>query len=143
MKFRRSSRARSSLRINLTSLIDTVFLLLMFFMMTTTFNKSAQLEISLPEATHENTEPNSSPIIRIVIDAQGQYAIDDSPRLLNNELNTLVNALTKVSTSKKDPIVLISADAQAPHQYVIRAMEAARNTGLVRLSFETQEQKAP
>ncbi|OUD12365.1 ExbD/TolR family protein [Thioflexithrix psekupsensis] len=137
MKLRRLSR-RESLRMNLTPLIDMVFLLLVFFLMTTTFNRQSQLEINLPEATTEQ-KATSNALIRIMVDRQGQYAVNDSPPLIDNRLTTLVQVLTQMKAQQSaEATVMISADGDAPHQAVIRAMEAAQEVGLFKLTFEAQ-----
>jgi biopolymer transport protein ExbD len=137
MKFRRPSN-RESLRMNLTPLIDMVFLLLVFFLMTTTFNRQSQLEINLPEASTEQPTAQGA-LIRIMVDRQGQYAVNDSPTLIDNRLVTLVRVLTEMKAQQNDnPVVMISADGAAPHQAVIRAMEAAQQVGLFKLTFEAQ-----
>ncbi len=137
MKSRRQDK--NSPKVNLTPLIDTVFLLLIFFMMTTTFNKESQLHINLPEVEGERPIEQQKPI-RIIIDANGQYAINDVEHsLINSQLDTLERALSNVINNKSDWPLLISADEHAPHYAVMRAMEAARNLGLTRLSFEAQQ----
>jgi biopolymer transport protein ExbD len=137
MKFRRS-QSRDNLRVNLTPLIDTVFLLLIFFMMTTTFNREAQLKIDLPEVKGEAVDEQE--MIRIIIDADGGYAINDSVHgLINTQLKTLKRALKDAVGDRVDPPLLISADKNAPHHAIMRVMEAARDLGFVRLSFEAQQ----
>jgi len=139
MKFRRHQQ-RNSLRMNLTPLIDTVFLLLVFFMMTTTFNKQSQLEINLPEAKSEQVEQKEEITIRIIIDAEGNFSINESENsLVNNELDTLKQALSKEAGEEENPILLLSADKETPHQAVMKALEASRDLGFVRLSFEAQQ----
>jgi biopolymer transport protein ExbD len=131
-------RERDNLRVNLTPLIDTVFLLLIFFMMTTTFNKQAELKIDLPEAKgtlSEQVEP-----IRILVNDQGEYAINTwEKKLVNNRLDTLKRALQMESKNQKEVTLLVSADAHASHQAVMKVMEAARDLGFFRLSFEAQQ----
>ncbi len=140
MKFRRRQN-RDNLRVNLTPLIDTVFLLLVFFMMTTTFNRQSQLHINLPTAKGAPAEQQE--IIRIIIDARGKYAINDWEHgLMNSQLETLKRALREVAGPKSNPPLLISADENAPHYAVMKAMEAARDLGFVRLSFEAQQRPA-
>jgi len=137
MKFRRSQH-RDNLRVNLTPLIDTVFLLLIFFMMTTTFNRQSQLNIDLPQSKGEAVEEQQ--VIRILIDAKGDYALNDWEHgLRNNQLTTLKQALTKQAGGQENPPLLISADKDAPHHAVMTVMEAARDLGYVRLSFEAQQ----
>ena len=138
MRFRRHPR-HDNLQINLAPLIDTMFLLLIFFLMTTTFNQQSQLNIELPTAKGEKTE--QTPVIRIIVTADGEYAINDWDHgLINNQIDTLTQALKEAAAGQEDPPLLISADEQAPHYAVIRAMEAVRNLGFTRLGFEAQEQ---
>ena len=137
MKFRRRQH-RDDLKLNLTPLIDTVFLLLIFFMMTTTFNRQAQLHINLPTAKGDVSEQPET--INLIIDAKGKYAINDWEHgLINSQLDTLKQALTEAAGPQSNPPLLISADENAPHYAVIRAMEAARDLGFVRLNFEAQQ----
>jgi biopolymer transport protein ExbD len=128
-----------NLRINLTPLIDTVFLLLIFFMMTTTFNKESQLHINLPEAKGDPPTDQIAPI-RIIINANGEYAINYwEHALINTQLETLKRALKEAAEEQSDPPLLISADKNAPHYAVMRAMEAVRALGFIHLSFEAQQ----
>ena len=137
MKCRRQDNKNP--RVNLTPLIDTVFLLLIFFMMTTTFNKESQLSINLPEVAGEQPVEQQKPI-RIIINANGNYALNDIEHsLINSKLDTLERALGKLIKNQSDLPLLISADGQAPHSAVMRAMEAARNLGITRISFEAQQ----
>lgn len=138
MNLRRQRRESGGLRINLTPLIDTIFLLLVFFMMTTTFNRQSQLQINLPEAKGEQAVEEKK-TIRIVVSAEGEYALDEDKKLIDNRLETLEAALKQQAGDNPEPLLLISADGKAPHYAVIKAMEAARNLGFVRLSFEAQQ----
>ena len=136
MKLRRHKKP-DNIHVNLTPLIDTVFLLLIFFMMTTTFNRESQLNIQLPEAKGESL---SGQPIRIIINERGEFAINDlAHSLVNTQLETLKRALKDAAGKESEPPLLISADKNAPHHAVMRAMEAARYLGFVRLSFEAQQ----
>ena len=138
MKLRRYKK-QDNPRVNITPLIDTVFLLLIFFMMTTTFNKESQLNINLPEAKSEQTTKQSQPL-RIIVNAKGEFAINDTEHnLVDTKLETLKRALKQAAGKESNPPLLISADANAPHHAVMRAMEAARDLGFVRLGFEAQQ----
>ena len=134
MKFRR--RARSEASIDLTALIDVVFLLLIFFMVSTTFIRESQLEISLPEATGALQEREEQQI-EVTIAADGEYAVNGRS-LVNNQLATLMRALEEVSSGELDKQLIITADAHAQHQAVVRAMDAAGQVGLTRLSITTR-----
>jgi biopolymer transport protein ExbD len=136
MKFVR--RAHQEATVELTPLIDVVFLLLIFFMVSTTFIRETQLQIDLPEAAGELQEIEGD-IIEVVVDRRGNYSVNDR-LLVNNELRTLIRALQEVRQELEDVSrVIITADANATHQAVVRAMDAAGKVGLNRLSITTQQ----
>lgn len=128
------------IELNITPLIDVVFLLLIFFMVSTTFDKQAKLKIDLPEASATAQQQSDDSIV-IGIDAKGQFFVNDR-QLVNSQLQTLKLALTKTIGDKKDIPIILRADAQTPHQAVVTAMDAASQLGLTRLSIATLEQKA-
>jgi biopolymer transport protein ExbD len=139
MNFSRNKK-HDNFHVTLTPLIDTVFLLLIFFMLTTTFDKESQLKINLPVASGDKINQQQE-IIRIIIDANGEFAINDRKHsLINTQLDTLKRALQDTAGKEKNPKLLISADANAPHHAVMKAMEAARDLGFVRLSFEAKQE---
>lgn len=143
MKFRRRRTHSETPHFNLTPLIDTMFLLLIFFMTTTTFNKQSQLNIDLPHSKGEISSEQQH-TIRIIIDANGSFAINDHQHsLVNTQLETLKQALRQITDDQKNSSLLISADANAPHHAIMTAMEAARDLGLSRLSFEAQHPSEP
>lgn len=119
--------------INLTPLIDVVFLLLIFFMVSTTFEREAELSIELPEATTK-AENRKDEKIEIAIDASGRFYVNGR-QLINKQPQTLKQALGQAAEGKTELPVVISADAKTPHQSVIMVMDAARQLGLVRLTF--------
>ena len=123
--------------INLTPLIDVVFLLLIFFMVSTTFEHQSRIQIELPEATAEpaSTEDES---LEIVIDSQGRYFIGDS-QVVNSELKTLKTAIGKALGRTIELPVIIRADANTPHQAVVRALDATSQLGLTRISLATSK----
>lgn len=135
MKFQR--RIQEELQINLTPLIDVVFLLLIFFMVTTTFTRETRLAVNLPEADGEPTleTPNS---IEISVSQNGTYAIDGRP-LVNAQLDTLMRALEEVSAGDRDIALILIADADATHQSVVTAMDAIGQSGFSRLSIATRK----
>ncbi|WP_353572447.1 biopolymer transporter ExbD [Candidatus Albibeggiatoa sp. nov. BB20] len=140
MKFRRHRTESSSLRLNLTPLIDTVFLLLIFFMMTTTFNRQSELQIQLPETESEQIPEDAVQPIRILINKKGEMAINSwETALVNDTLQTISMALEKAAGTEESPSLLISADAFAPHQAVMRALEAAQTLGYNRIGFEAEQ----
>ena len=128
------------IELNITPLIDVVFLLLIFFMVSTTFDKQAKLKIDLPEASATAQQQSDDSIV-IGIDAKGRFFVNDR-QLVNSQLQTLKLALTKTLGDKKDVPIVLRADAQSPHQAVVTAMDAASQLGLTRLSIATLEQKA-
>ncbi|WP_027330948.1 ExbD/TolR family protein [Marinimicrobium agarilyticum] len=135
MQFRRQPRENDS--INLTPLIDVVFLLLIFFMVSTTFTKETHLNIDLPEADGDPSEEAARAPIDIVITAEGAYSVNGRS-LVNSKIATLKSALEKVSEGDSELPLTITADAQAPHESVVRAMDAAGQLGFVHLSITTR-----
>ena len=129
--------AREEIDLNLTPLIDVVFLLLIFFMVSTTFEKTAKLKVDLPEASAQAVQQPDQKIV-IGIDVKGRFYINDR-QLVNTQIKTLKLALMKVSGDNKDMPVVLRADAKTPHQSVVTAMDAAAQLGLTRLSISTLE----
>ena len=137
MKFL-TKRGHHEASVELTPLIDVVFLLLIFFMVSTTFIRETQLKIDLPEAAGELQEVEED-LIEITVDRVGDYAVNDR-LLVNNDLRTLVRALEEVLGERPPSSrVIVTADANASHQSVVRAMDAAGKVGLTRLSITTQQ----
>ena len=124
------------LEINLTPLIDVVFLLLIFFMVSTTFVKESEIELTLPEASADKREVSDNRI-DVAIERDGTVYVDDRA-LVNTQLDTLRKALSDAAREHDDPVVIISADAAASHQGVIDVMDAARQAGLSRVTFPTR-----
>lgn len=135
MQFRRQPRENDS--INLTPLIDVVFLLLIFFMVSTTFTKETHLSIDLPEAEGEPSAQETREPLDILITAEGDYSVNGR-RLMNAKVVTLRSALEKASEGDTQRPLTITADAQAPHESVVRAMDAAGQLGFVHLSITTR-----
>ena len=134
MQFRRQPREEDS--INLTPLIDVVFLLLIFFMVSTTFTKETHLEIDLPEAVGEAATSAEDPL-EIIINAAGEYAVNGQS-LVNNKAATLRSALSEVGQGDTSRALIITADASAPHQFVVRAMDSAGQLGFANMSITTR-----
>lgn len=135
MQFKRQSKEETS--VNLTPLIDVVFLLLIFFMVSTTFTDKTELQIDLPEAKG-NVQIKPGEAIELVINQQGQYSINGQ-RLLNDNFATLKTALSKTSNGDNTLPFIIVADAQTAHQFVVTAMDAAGQLGFKNLSITTVE----
>lgn len=135
----RPGHKEETVEVNLTALIDVVFLLLIFFMVTTTFDRHAKLKVSLPESSAKTTQQQSDPLV-LSIDAKGNYFINDR-QVVNQSLDTLKQALQKVIGDRGDMALVLRADANTPHQAVVRAMDAASQLGLTKLSIATVEGK--
>ncbi len=134
MKFKRQSSEEVS--VNLTPLIDVVFLLLIFFMVSTTFTKQAHLKIDLPVASNEEvTEALRQ--VDISITADGLYSVNEQP-LINSQPDTLKRAIEKSARNDNKLPVIITADAKTPHQSVVTAMDVAGQLGFVHLSITTR-----
>ncbi len=133
MKFSRTPT--EELELNLTPLIDVVFLLLIFFMVSTTFQKESEISLQLPKATDAETATPSERI-EIVINAAGRYFIGDQ-EVVKSDLVSLQNALFKVSNGQRDIPLTIRADAQVPHQAVVTAMDAAGQLGMLKITIAT------
>ena len=121
--------------VNLTPLIDVVFLLLIFFMVSTTFDKQTEISIELPEASGKPVKVEHK-LLEITIDAKGRYFVNQQ-EVVNTRLETLKEALAAAASEDQEPRVLLSADRNTPHQAVVRAMDAARQLGYVKLTFAT------
>ncbi len=137
MKFR--SREQQELDVNLTSLIDVVFLLLIFFMVTTTFDKNAELKIELPTAS------NAAPAVQqdkleLLIDGQGRYYVNGR-EVLNSQPETLFQAMSQTleELGNTTPPLVISADANVNYQAVVTAMDIAGRLGLTNFSIATSQ----
>ena len=127
---------RPSLELDLTPLIDVVFLLLIFFMVSTTFQRDAALSIELPEATAK-AEQRAKHTIEIAIDAKGRFYVDGK-QLINTQTSSLKRALIAAASGRKSPPIVLNADAGARYQSVVSVMDAARQLGFLNLTFAAQ-----
>jgi biopolymer transport protein ExbD len=132
-------KEKEPLEINLVPLIDVMMVILIFLMITTTYSKYTELQITLPTADAEKQLERSNEI-PILVNAQGQYVINRTP-VAYRSVEQLADELRRAGGTLKDPIVVISADAAATHQSVVRVMEAARLAGLSQITFTTQSNK--
>ena len=139
MKFPR--RAQRDNSINLTPLIDVVFLLLIFFMVTTTFTRETRMLISLPEAEAESIALEQKKV-ELVVSKDGSYAVDGQS-LINRDIKTIMAALKDASAGDSQIPLVITADAQSTHQAVITAMDAAGRLGFETLNIATQQPQEP
>jgi biopolymer transport protein ExbD len=135
VKFRRQRIDEGG--INLTPLIDVVFLLLIFFMVSTSFTKESRLQIELPTATGEPPSDERA-ALEIVVDGKGQYRINERA-VSGTSVDALMTAMTRLAEGGDDLPVIITADATSPHQAVVTAMDAAGRLGFARLSLTTQK----
>ena len=140
MNFRRKKPEEAS--VNLTPLIDVVFLLLIFFMVSTTFTRETQLKLDLPQAASgEQVDSAEAQQIELIISATGDIAINQKS-LAAPSMGTLKTALQRESAGDNSLPLIITADAQTPHQAVIMAMDAAGQLGFTRLRLTTSEMGA-
>ncbi len=137
MNFRRQRLEEVS--VNLTPLIDVVFLLLIFFMVSTSFTRETQLTVDLPEASGTARETVERQI-EVLIDEEGDYRVNGRG-LVDDRISTLKAAIYKISAGDSTLPLMITADAQATHQSVVRAMDAAGQMGFVHLSITTRSPK--
>jgi len=129
-------RPRTQPEVNMTSLIDVVLLLLIFFMVSTSFVKQSQIAISLPAAESASIVEEVPEQIDIMITETGIYLINGR-ELINSRPETIRNALQKVSGGSTSLPLTISADANAKHQDVVTAMDVAGRLGFVQISIAT------
>lgn len=124
--------------VNLTPLIDVVFLLLIFFMITTTFDRNAKIQIELP-STQSATATVEKNAMELLIDGKGSYYVDGQ-EVLNNKPETLFQAMSQALDSRgNNPPLVISADANANYQSVVTAMDIAGRLGLTNFSMATAQ----
>ena len=134
MQFKR--QGSKELEVNLTPLIDVVFLLLIFFMVSTTFTDKTQLTIELPRAHQGELQMKDSEAIEVVISRSGEYSVNGM-RLINDNFATLKSAISQVSEEGGGQAFVITADGGAPHQAVVMAMDVAGQLGINNLSVTT------
>lgn len=138
MRFRRPLDEEPEM--NLIPLIDVMLIVLIFLAVTTTYSRFAELQIQLPTAQANPTQ-NRPAEVQVAVTADGRFAIDRKvvPFTSTAEFaETLKVAAAGVTQGADGVILVINADAQAPHQAVVNVMEAARLAGLPRISFATQ-----
>ncbi|MBK1730633.1 ExbD/TolR family protein [Thiococcus pfennigii] len=128
--------------INMAPLIDVVFLLLIFFMATTTFKDDTRLAIELPQAQGEPAPAEEVRRLEIRIDRDGQFSVDGQA-VVDRRPATLRQALVGALGERRDLPVLIEADARTPHQAVMTAMDVASRLGLVHIQFAATSPEAP
>jgi biopolymer transport protein ExbD len=132
----RGPRSREDPEINFIPLSGVRLVILIFLMVTTTYQRISELQITLPEADADATRQRPKEI-NIGVDAQGRYVVDKNVFAFTT-VPAFADMLKRAAGDAKDPVVIINADAQATHQSVVRVMEAARAAGLVHITFATQ-----
>ena len=135
MNFRKKSK-QDDLEINFIPLIDVLLVIIIFLVVSTTFSKFSELKINLPTAEANQVDKKVEKI-NISISANGDYAINESP-LRTSTIDNIVTNLRNAANSIKDPVIIINADSDSPHQSVINVMEAARIAGLTKITFSTK-----
>jgi biopolymer transport protein ExbD len=134
MNFR--PRQKEEPEINLIPFIDVLLVILIFLMLTTTYSKFTELQLKLPVADADAQRDYPKEVI-VAVGSDGRFSIKGMP-LAGRSVEAIAQALSAAATAGKDSVVIISADATAPHQSVINVMEAARRSGLVHITFATQ-----
>jgi biopolymer transport protein ExbD len=129
-------REREPLEINLVPMIDVMLVILIFLMITTTYSKYTELQINLPAADAEKQLERAGEVA-VLVNAQGQYVVNRTPVAFVS-VEQLAAELKRASGALREPVVVVSADANATHQSVVRVMEAARAAGLQHITFTTQ-----
>lgn len=133
MKFQR--REREEPRIDLVPFIDVLLVILIFLMLTTTYSKFTELQLTLPVADADAARDRPKEVI-IAVASDGRYAVDHQP-LAGRSAEAIADAL-RAAEARPDGVLIISADAAATHQAVVTAMEAARRLGLTHITFAAQ-----
>jgi biopolymer transport protein ExbD len=134
-------RVKAEPEVNMTSLIDVVLLLLIFFMVSTSFVKQSQISIRLPEADSAVIVEEVAETLDVMITEQGTFLVNGR-ELINNRPETIRNALQKVSGGNTSLPLTISADANTAHQFVVTAMDVAGKLGFVKISIATVNKTA-
>lgn len=133
-------RRPSEARINLTSLIDVVLLLLIFFMVSTSFIEEAEISLELPQSSVTPGDLSEDPL-EVLVTAEGRYHVD-GVELVNNRAETLERALTQFSGKDAETPITIRADARAAHQDVVTVMDVAGRMGFLHINIVTVNRDA-
>ena len=136
------AHVREEPTVDLTSLIDVVFLLLIFFMVSTTFEHQAVLKVDLPEASAVEAPVDQEDRLELVIDSTGQMYLNDQ-QLLDSDARTLRAAFHQAVGDKRDLPLILRADRETPHHFVVTAMDVAAQLGFRNLSIATDRTVGP
>ena len=129
-------------RVDITPLIDVVFLMLIFFMVSTTFDKQTQLKVDLPEASDQEVAEQPVDQIEITIDPRGQFYVNER-ELVTHDAITLRRTLEKVADGRLDLPIVVSGDRNAPLQSMMTVLDVAAQLGMSRLSFVARQSSGP
>jgi biopolymer transport protein ExbD len=138
MRFETSNND-DEVELNLTALIDVIFTLIIFFVVTTSFNNRSALKITLPSSQASRVEQQTKPLV-ILIDKSGNYFVGETA-LVRSDFNSLKEAIGKQAGADKERTIIIQADAKTSHQSVITAMDAVGQSGFSRISIATAPEK--
>jgi len=122
--------------LDLTSLIDVIFLLLIFFMVSTTFEKPALMKVDLPEASEVEDSAEAPDSLELVIDAEGRMFLNDQ-QLIDSRPRTIQGAIEQAAGSRRDLPLILRADRETPHHFVVTSMDVAARMGFSNLSIAT------
>ena len=128
-------------RVDITPRIDVVFLMLIFFMVSTTFDKQTQLKVELPSATTTDTSEKPVDKIEITIDAKGDFYVNER-ELVKHDAETLRRSMQKIADGRSDLPVIVSGDRNAPLQSMMTVLDVAAQLDLVHLSFVARQSDA-
>lgn len=135
-------RAQEDVSIDLTSLIDVVFLLLIFFMVSTTFEQPAALKVDLPEASAVERQPEIPNRLELVIAADGRMYLNDQ-ELVDDRVETIKAAFAQQAGDDRSLPLILRADRETPHHFVVTVMDVAAQLGFVNLSIATERTDGP
>ncbi len=137
----RDRRAEDNPEINLVPLIDVILVLIIFFVVTTTFDARSVLKLELPRADGQPNEAQSR-ALSLLVNADGRYFVDDR-EALRTDLDSLKRTIAEVAGSDRERPVLLRADARTPHQAVVTALEALGQLGFRQISIATAPDARP
>ena len=131
----RDDRAHDEPEINLVPLIDVILVLIIFFVITTTFDARSTLQLQLPSATGEPAGDQAKSL-SVLVNAEGRYFVGEQ-EVLRTDIDSLKQAIARVGGSDRDGAVMLRADARTPHQAVVTALDALGQLGFRRISIAT------
>ncbi len=124
--------------LNLTPLIDVVFLLLIFFMVSTTFDKDARIKVELPQAATQDETSEEDKVLDITVDSRGRYYVNQR-EVINTKASTLRRAIEKAVGDRRNIPLIITADAKTTHQSVVSVMDVASQMGFLHMTFAARQ----